>query len=102
MAARAHDVAALAIKGTSAHLNFPHLASLLPQAVSDSAKDIQAAAAKAAAATFLGEPSRDKPAASAILGLHSMGESLDSGDDTFLDLLDLPLDSSFRRDALLL
>ncbi|XP_073278646.1 ethylene-responsive transcription factor ERF039-like [Primulina huaijiensis] len=99
MAARAHDVAALAIKGTSAHLNFPHLASKLPQAVSVSAKDIQAAAAKAAAATFLDELSQDKPVASAVLGLGRMGESLDSGDDTFLDLPDLPLNSSFRRDA---
>ncbi|GKV12794.1 hypothetical protein SLEP1_g23897 [Rubroshorea leprosula] len=53
MAARAHDVAALALKGRSTYLNFPDLAQDLPRPVSTSAKDIQAAAAKAAAATFL-------------------------------------------------
>lgn len=50
MAARAHDVAALAIKGASAYLNFPELAKDLPRPVSAAPKDIQAAAAKAAAA----------------------------------------------------
>ncbi|KAF3440072.1 hypothetical protein FNV43_RR18350 [Rhamnella rubrinervis] len=50
MAARAHDVAALAIKGSSAFLNFPELAQQLPRPVSTSPKDIQAAAAKAASA----------------------------------------------------
>ncbi|KAM1362882.1 hypothetical protein ACFX15_027310 [Malus domestica] len=51
MAARAHDVATLAIKGVSAYLNFPELAQALPQPDSKSPKDIQAAAAKAAAAS---------------------------------------------------
>ncbi|KAL5794941.1 hypothetical protein ACOSP7_003535 [Xanthoceras sorbifolium] len=50
MAARAHDVAALAIKGRSAYLNFPELAHELPRPASTSPKDIQAAASKAAAA----------------------------------------------------
>ena len=49
MAARAHDVAALAIKGNSAYLNFPELAGELPRPASVAPKDIQAAAAKAAA-----------------------------------------------------
>ncbi|KMZ61390.1 hypothetical protein ZOSMA_52G00410 [Zostera marina] len=52
MAARAHDVAALSIKGESAFLNFPELASELPRPATSSPKDIQAAAAKAASATF--------------------------------------------------
>ncbi|CAL9156584.1 unnamed protein product [Musa hybrid cultivar] len=52
MAARAHDVAAMAIKGQSAHLNFPELAAELPRPATASPKDIQAAAALAAAATF--------------------------------------------------
>ncbi|KAI6706525.1 hypothetical protein NL676_009487 [Syzygium grande] len=50
MAARAHDVAALAIKGSSTYLNFPELAPELPRPASTSPKDIQAAATKAAAA----------------------------------------------------
>ncbi|CAH9066365.1 unnamed protein product [Cuscuta epithymum] len=49
MAARAHDVAALAIKGDSAILNFPHLVDSLPRPESASPSDVQAAAAKAAA-----------------------------------------------------
>ncbi|KAK3221112.1 hypothetical protein Dsin_015082 [Dipteronia sinensis] len=48
MAARAHDVASLAIKGHSAHLNFPQLAHHLPRPPTSSPKDIQAAAAVAA------------------------------------------------------
>lgn len=49
MAARAHDVAALSIKGKSAFLNFPNLAASLPRPATLSAKDIQVAAAAAAA-----------------------------------------------------
>ncbi|CAK9325499.1 unnamed protein product [Citrullus colocynthis] len=48
MAARAHDVAALSIKGNSAILNFPELAHSLPRPVSFAPRDVQAAAAKAA------------------------------------------------------
>ncbi|KAE8712560.1 ERF037 protein [Hibiscus syriacus] len=53
MAARAHDVAALSIKGNSAILNFPELADSLPRPLSNSPRDVQAAAAKAAAMEFL-------------------------------------------------
>lgn len=52
MAARAHDVAALSIKGNSAILNFPELAESLPRPVSLAPRDVQAAAAKAAAMDF--------------------------------------------------
>lgn len=48
MAARAHDAAALSIKGSSAILNFPELSDSLPRPVSLSPADIQAAATKAA------------------------------------------------------
>lgn len=48
MAARAHDVAALSIKGKTAILNFPELAHILPRPESCSPRDIQAAATKAA------------------------------------------------------
>ncbi|CAD6212045.1 unnamed protein product [Miscanthus lutarioriparius] len=60
MAARAHDVAALAIKGRAgaAHLNFPDLAGVLPRAASAAPKDVQAAAALAAAFT---SPSPSSP-----------------------------------------
>ncbi|KAM0842314.1 hypothetical protein ACQ4PT_058435 [Festuca glaucescens] len=53
MAARAHDVASLAIKGRgAAHLNFPELADLLPRPASAAPSDVQAAAALAASADF--------------------------------------------------
>ncbi|RYR05507.1 hypothetical protein Ahy_B06g085368 isoform B [Arachis hypogaea] len=48
MAARAHDVAALSIKGNSAILNFPDLENCLPRPASLAPRDVQAAAAKAA------------------------------------------------------
>ncbi|GAB2269394.1 hypothetical protein Dimus_004313 [Dionaea muscipula] len=54
MAARAHDVAALCIKGNSAILNFPELAETLPRPASNAPRDVQAAAAKAAAMEELG------------------------------------------------
>ncbi|KAI3458203.1 hypothetical protein Pfo_014866 [Paulownia fortunei] len=50
MAARAHDVAALALRGRSACLNFADSAWLLPVPASADAKDIQKAAAEAAEA----------------------------------------------------
>ncbi|KAK2392386.1 hypothetical protein P8452_29298 [Trifolium repens] len=52
MAARAHDVAALSIKGSGAILNFPELANSLPRPASLAPRDVQAAATKAAHMEF--------------------------------------------------
>ncbi|KQK03191.1 ethylene-responsive transcription factor ERF039 [Brachypodium distachyon] len=48
MAARAHDAAALCVKGARAVLNFPDLAHALPRPASLAPRDVQAAAARAA------------------------------------------------------
>ena len=48
MAARAHDAAALAVKGAAAILNFPEISDLLPRPATSSPQDVQAAATKAA------------------------------------------------------
>ncbi|KAM7476279.1 hypothetical protein LguiB_023522 [Lonicera macranthoides] len=111
MAARAHDVAALAIKGHSAYLNFPHLAHELPRPASTSPKDIQAAAAKAAASVSavdgaVAEPSRaELPTSHSSTNL-SPQQSLNCGpinaednDDTFFDLPDLAIESVDRNDG---
>ncbi|KAF8032787.1 hypothetical protein BT93_D1625 [Corymbia citriodora subsp. variegata] len=116
MAARAHDVAALAIKGRSAHLNFPELADLLPRPASKSAKDIQAAAALAAAAPITFPQGGDGTAGEAEAGAsrphspnaaaesfdtqESASSPLDDGDDTFIDLPDLLVDFGNRMDEL--
>ncbi|KAM0858230.1 hypothetical protein ACQ4PT_047975 [Festuca glaucescens] len=49
MAARAHDAAALVVKGPTAVLNFPELAAYLPRPASAAPRDVQAAAVRAAA-----------------------------------------------------
>ncbi|KAL2548416.1 hypothetical protein Fot_09946 [Forsythia ovata] len=76
MAARAHDVAALSIKGNSAILNFPELAAALPRPVSLRPRDVQEAAAKAAAMEKfdLSPPS----SSSTTLSSHSSFSSFDS------------------------
>ncbi|XP_062222554.1 ethylene-responsive transcription factor ERF024-like [Phragmites australis] len=93
MAARAHDVAALAIKGRAAHLNFPHLAHELPRPVSTSPADIQAAAAMAAAV----EQCETSPAAVPETSSSSAACSEEAGaghteESALFDLPDLLLD----------
>lgn len=63
MAAVAYDVAARALRGPDAALNFPHLAALRPAPASTSADDIRAAAAEAAAS--LQQPDRQTARGSA-------------------------------------
>ncbi|MFS7909097.1 putative transcription factor AP2-EREBP family [Helianthus anomalus] len=88
MAARAHDVAALSIKGSSAIINFPELVGLFPRPVSSSPRDIQAAAAKAAAMEM------DFPTTlSSTLSSTSTVSSEDLGEITELPNLDTGSDS---------
>ncbi|KAM5572984.1 ethylene-responsive transcription factor ERF039-like [Rosa sericea] len=96
MAARAHDVAALTIKGRSAYLNFPELAKELPRPDSSSPKDIQAAAAKAAAISYPNcSSSHEAHEAEEVQPAQDSSTSPisdDHNDDTFYDLPDLLLD----------
>ncbi|XP_059302849.1 ethylene-responsive transcription factor ERF038-like [Lycium ferocissimum] len=114
MAARAHDVAALAIKGHSAYLNFPYLADQLPRPASTSPKDIQIAAAKAAATTFPDERCSGNEAESSQIEVHSSSSSTDLSsennqesinspstdkDDTFFNLPDLSINKVDQIDS---
>lgn len=67
MAARAHDVAAMSIKGSTAILNFPELADQLPRPATCAARDVQAAAAKAAAMDHLNPSSTSSTTSSSSL-----------------------------------
>ncbi|XP_022734865.1 ethylene-responsive transcription factor ERF039-like [Durio zibethinus] len=98
MAARAHDVAALAIKGHSAYLNFPELAKQLPRPASTTPKDIQAAASQAAASTFLKTGGCNIEELPVSQESSSSSPSIDN-DDTFFDLPDLMIDARDRRDG---
>ncbi|WKA03730.1 hypothetical protein VitviT2T_021820 [Vitis vinifera] len=99
MAALAHDVASLSLKGHTAYLNFPELAQGLPRPTTASPKDIRAAAVKAATLHY---PRSHEPHQAALMGPYSSGPSVRSNilqesstspitedDDAFLDLPDL-------------
>nr|QNI23812.1 AP2/ERF transcription factor [Camptotheca acuminata] len=100
MAARAHDVAALSIKGNSAILNFPELADSLPRPASLSPRDVQAAAAKAAAMDMFDSPSLS-PSTMTTLSSSSSLSSLVSAmelstSDELSEIVELPsLGTSF-------
>ncbi|PKA59578.1 Ethylene-responsive transcription factor ERF034 [Apostasia shenzhenica] len=97
MAARAHDVAALTIKGQSAHLNFPELAGDLPRPATAAPKDIQAAAAMAAAANFIDKSSSSSSSGDCRSSDNSITPSVvPDNDDELFDLPDLPLDSFYE------
>ncbi|KAK8509268.1 hypothetical protein V6N13_062319 [Hibiscus sabdariffa] len=101
MAARAHDVAALSIKGNSAILNFPELADSLPRPVSLAPRDVQAAAAKAAQMDKFDSPSPSpspSPSStststlSSSSSLSSLVSQMDSssGSDELSEIVELP------------
>ncbi|XP_039014538.1 dehydration-responsive element-binding protein 3-like [Hibiscus syriacus] len=85
MAARAHDAAALSIKGDSAILNFPQLANSLPRPASLAPRDVQAAATKAAQMEQFESP----PSSSTLSSLVSHMD-LSSGSDELSEIVELP------------
>lgn len=99
MAARAHDVAALSIKGKSAILNFPELVDALPRPVSLSPRDVQAAAAKAAQMENLestSSPSLTSSSSSNCLSSLVSAMDLSTGSDELCEIVELPsLESSY-------
>ncbi|WCJ29524.1 Integrase-type DNA-binding superfamily protein [Euphorbia peplus] len=102
MAARAHDVAALSIKGNSAILNFPELANSLPRPASLAARDVQAAATKAAhMENFqLTTPPPSPTSLSATSRLSSMVSAMELSDD-LTQIVELPsLGTTYELDQL--
>ncbi|KAF7003141.1 hypothetical protein CFC21_018507 [Triticum aestivum] len=108
MAARAHDVATLAIKGRAAHLNFPDLAHLLPRPASAAPKDVQAAAILAASADFpcgasanakSPDSASDASAVSPPPPPAPHAEPVQDPEDALFDLPDLLLDLRYEASA---
>ncbi|XP_051129822.1 dehydration-responsive element-binding protein 3-like [Andrographis paniculata] len=90
MAARAHDVAALSIKGTSAILNFPEIAAALPRPVSLSPCDIQNAAAKAAAMVKFDVRSSSPTSTSSSSAVSSSIDFSTTSSDELSEIVELP------------
>ncbi|KAL6883362.1 hypothetical protein ACP4OV_010776 [Aristida adscensionis] len=96
MAARAHDAAALAIKGPTAHLNFPDLAGELPRPASAAPADIQVAAAMAAATAVVAKREQPSHAAtetsspSPAAGADGASAGCGGDDENAAALFDLP------------
>ncbi|KVI05964.1 dehydration-responsive element-binding protein 3-like [Cynara cardunculus var. scolymus] len=106
MAARAHDVAALSIKGNSAILNFPHLKDSLPRPASVSPRDVQEAAAKAATmqqfSSFSSESLGQPPSSDVSMLSPAADSSVSSNpvDDQLGEIIELPsLDGFFESSS---
>uniref|UniRef100_J3M060 AP2/ERF domain-containing protein n=1 Tax=Oryza brachyantha TaxID=4533 RepID=J3M060_ORYBR len=99
----AHDVAALAIKGRAAHLNFPDLAHLLPRPATAAPKDVQAAALLAAAADFPSEANAKSPDACSFASAASpqppAPDAEPDPDNALFDLPDLLLDLRYETSS---
>ncbi|KAA8541763.1 hypothetical protein F0562_022915 [Nyssa sinensis] len=97
MAARAHDVATLSIKGNSAVLNFPELAESLPRPVSLLPRDVQAAAAKAAAMEQFSPPSSTSTSSSSTSSPSTLPSSnVSTTSEELGEIIELPsLEGSF-------
>nr|WAK85997.1 transcription factor ERF36 [Nothapodytes nimmoniana] len=98
MAARAHDVAALSIKGNSAILNFPELVGCFPRPASLSPRDVQVAASKAAAMDkFEVPPSSSLSSLSSSPSLSLLVSAMDlSNSEELAEIVELPrLNSTF-------
>ncbi|KAM0902677.1 hypothetical protein ACQ4PT_019133 [Festuca glaucescens] len=91
MAARAHDAAALVVKGPAAVLNFPELAASLPRPASGAPYDVQAAAARAAAMDTLGAGAAPMPATSASPARHPHRQMFGQAvEDELEEIIELP------------
>ncbi|KAL6568178.1 hypothetical protein OROHE_003862 [Orobanche hederae] len=89
MAARAHDVAEMSIKGGTAILNFPHLIESLPRPASLAPRDVQAAAAQAAAMEELGLLSASLPSSPATSNSLSSSRC-EANSDELGEIIELP------------
>ncbi|KAK4432993.1 Dehydration-responsive element-binding protein 3 [Sesamum alatum] len=102
MAARAHDVAALAIKGSSAILNFPEISHLLPRPVTCSPRDVQAAATKAAHMDDVLNQRRDSPSLTSSSSSSSLVSSIASPEpaEELGEIVELPsLGTSYEESS---
>lgn len=102
MAARAYDAAAFFLRGNSATLNFPELASLLPRPDSASRRDIQRAAAKAAATESFARHVSERDEAGTDFSVCTSGAFWELDEDIFRffeDVKEAPLHSPQRIEA---
>jgi EREBP-like factor len=102
MAARAHDAAALAVKGPAAVLNFPEMAASLPRPASAAPRDVQAAAARAAAMDDHAVGGATMPASSASTPPEPSGSLGRQAFDDDEELVELPpIDQEYFAEELM-